>query len=162
MDEDTERIVEAILHVARKSGALVTSDAIATANAVLAACAHWEAHERGLVTDGLKDSAPWAAYEMKTLQLGRALDLVIRKIGCWKGEARCSTPPPTWPATRATAGGGSRGRDARRARRGGLRRGARRRSRTTKMAGYAMKALLRGGNGEYRDRCSRPARDARG
>jgi hypothetical protein len=57
-----------------------------TARAVLDACAHWEAYERWMVTPELKDSAPWASYEMKILQLGRALDFVMRKLGCWHGR----------------------------------------------------------------------------
>ncbi len=152
MDEDTERIVGAILHEARKSGALVTSDAIATANAVLAACAHWQAHERGLVIEGLKDSAPWAAYEMKILQLGRALDFVIRKLGCWKGrgplldavahvagDARFGRGRQSFVATLGEHGDGAYGAElaALLVDEG--------------MAGYAVKALHRGANGEYRD-----------
>jgi hypothetical protein len=86
MDVDTDAIVQAILYVSRKSGDLVTSDPEVTGQAVRAACAHWEEHERGLVTPELKDAAPWLAFEMKTLQLGRAIDFVMRKLGCWKGR----------------------------------------------------------------------------
>ena len=86
MDEQQVRIVGAIIHVSRKSGSLVTRDPEITGRAVVAACMQWEATERGLVIPELKDAAPWAAFEMKILQLGRALDFVMRKLDCWKGR----------------------------------------------------------------------------
>jgi hypothetical protein len=86
MDTDADRIIVSILHVSRKSGALVTYDPARTAEAVRASCGHWERVERALVTPGLKDTPPWAAYEMKIFELGRAIDQLIRKLKCWRGN----------------------------------------------------------------------------
>jgi hypothetical protein len=86
MDEEYERIVAAIIHVSRKSGSLVTRDPALTGKAVLAACAAWEATERSIVIPELKDAPAWVSYELRILKLGRALDFVMRKLGCWKGR----------------------------------------------------------------------------
>jgi hypothetical protein len=86
MDEEQQLIVGAIIHVARKSGTLVTQDPAVTGRAIVSACATWEESERALVIPELKDTAPWAAYELKILQLGRATDFVMRKLGIWKGR----------------------------------------------------------------------------
>jgi len=86
MDEETRRIVDAIVTVSRKRGALATRDAAPTARAIALACADWEVVDRALVTPELKDTAPWAAYEMNILRLGRAVDLVIRKFHVWRGR----------------------------------------------------------------------------
>jgi hypothetical protein len=86
MDAETKAIVGAILYVSRKSGELVTNDPALTARAILHACVYWEENERALVTPELKDSAAWTAFEMKIMQLGRAVDFVMRKLDCWKGR----------------------------------------------------------------------------
>jgi hypothetical protein len=150
MDAETNLIVGAILHASRKSGALATPDPEATARAIRTACAHWTANARDFVTPELKDTPPWAAYEMNVLQLGRALDLVIRKFGCWRGkgpvldaaaavmlEGRYGRGRQSFTATIGEHGLGCYGVELA-ALLG-----------EEPMAGYAMKALLRGGNGEY-------------
>jgi hypothetical protein len=143
-------IVEAILHVSRKSGRLPTLEPQPTGAALRAACAAWEAHARGFVTPDLKGAPAWADYEMKILALGRALDLLIRKTGLWRGKGEVldaaahviSSPRygrgrRSWIVTLGEHGEGSYGEALA----------------TTldddDTAGYAIKALLRGGNGEY-------------
>jgi hypothetical protein len=146
----TTTIVNAILHVSRKSGALPTRDPKITACALRAACADWERHARAMVTPDLKESPAWTAYEMKTLELGRALDLVIRKMGLWRGKGevldaaadvigdeRYGRGRKSWIATLGEHGEGYYG---------GVLAAA---LKDDEMAGYAMKALLRAGNGEY-------------
>jgi hypothetical protein len=86
MDTEIACIVAAILHVSRKSGDLRTRDPIASAQAIRVACEEWEATEKGLVTPDLKEAPGWTGYEMKIFQLGRALDLVMRKMGVWRGK----------------------------------------------------------------------------
>jgi hypothetical protein len=153
MNEDDERIVGAILHVARKSGALVTRDGAVTGRAVVAACELWETRERKPVIPELKDAAPWAGYELKILNLGRALDFVMRKLGCWKGrgplldavalvasDARFGRGRQSFAATLGEHGQGAYGREL-----AAL-------LSDEGMAGYAVKALHRGANGEYLDR----------
>jgi hypothetical protein len=150
MDAMARTIVDAILHVSRKSGRLPTTQPEPTADAIRAACAMWEQHARGLVTPDLKDVPAWTAYEMKILELGRALDLVIRKMGLWRGKgavldaaadvvsrARYGRGRRSWVATLGEHGGGEYGQVLA----GTLA--------DEDMAGYAMKALLRGGNGSY-------------
>jgi hypothetical protein len=150
MDQESSRIVGAIVHVSRKSGALASSDADVTARAIRVACAAWEEGARGFVTPELKDTAPWAAYEMNVLQLGRALDLVIRKLGCWKGrgpvldaaadvmrDARFGRGRQSFTATVGEHGEGAYGQELASLLADEV------------MAGYAMKALHRGGNGDY-------------
>ena len=150
MDGDTNRIVSAILHVSRKSGALATTDAEPSARAILAACADWEAGARGFVTPELKDTPPWAAYEMNILRLGRAIDLVIRKLGIWTGrgpvldaaatvfaEVRYGRGRQSFMATVGEHGGGAYGAEV-----AAL-------IDEEAMAGYANKALHRARNGEY-------------
>jgi hypothetical protein len=85
MDAEVSRIIAAILHVSRKSGALHTRDAAVTANAIRVACAYWERTERRLVTPDLKEAPGWTGYEMKCFQLGRALELVMKKLDVWLG-----------------------------------------------------------------------------
>jgi hypothetical protein len=150
MDAMERTIVGAILHVSRKSGRLPTSEPKPTAEAIRAACAMWEREARGLVTPDLKGAPAWAGYEMKILELGRALDLLIRKTGLWRGKGdvldaaadvvSCSSygrGRRSWVATLGEHGGGDYGP----ALAGTLG--------DEDMAGYAMKALLRGGNGDY-------------
>jgi hypothetical protein len=150
MDATTTTIVNAILHVSRKSGTLPTRDPAATADALRSVCAEWESHARGLVTPELKESPAWAAYEMKTLELGRALDLLIRKLGLWRGkgdvldaaafiiaERRYGRGRKSWIATLGEHGEGHYGRELASV------------LTDEEMAGYAMKALLRARNGEY-------------
>jgi hypothetical protein len=153
MDEETQRIVATILHVSRKSGTLVTRDPLLTGSAILAVCAEWEATERSLVIPQLKDAPPWAAYELKILKLGRALDFVMRKLGCWKGrgplldvaaqivaEVRYGRGRQSFAAALGEHGQGAYGAElAELLSDDGL-------------AGYAMKALQRGANHEYIDR----------
>lgn len=150
MDAMARTIIDAILHVSRKSGRLPTTQPKPTADAIRAACAMWEKDARGLVTPDLKDAPAWAAYEMKILELGRALDLVIRKMGLWRGKgdvldaaadvvscARYGRGRRSWVATLGEHGGGEYGQVLA----GTLA--------DDEMAGYAMKALLRARNGEY-------------
>jgi hypothetical protein len=150
MDDETNRVVGAILHASRKSGALASPDAGVTARAIRAACVEWEAGARGFVTPELKDTPPWAAYEMNILQLGRALDLVMRKFGCWRGkgpvldaaaevigEARYGRGRQSFTATIGEHGLGCYGAEL-----ASL-------LVDDTMAGYAMKALHRGGNREF-------------
>ena len=153
MDEETQRIVATILHVSRKSGELVTRDPVLTSRAVLAACAEWEATERSLVIPQLKDAPPWAAYELKILKLGRALDFVMRKFGYWKGrgvlldavvevavDIRYGRGRQSFAATLGEHGQGAYGAEL-----AGL-------LSDEGLAGYAMKALQRSENHEYLDR----------
>jgi hypothetical protein len=152
MDEASENIIGAIIHVSRKSGLLVTVDPFVTGVAIVVACTQWEAHERKTVIGELKDMAPWAAYELKILQLGRALDFVIRKLGCWKGRgplldavARIVADPRFGRGRRsfvATLGEHGKGEY-------GVELGAL--LADEDLAGYAMKALHRGANGGYVD-----------
>jgi hypothetical protein len=150
MDEEQERIVSAVLYVSRKSGSLVTLDPIATGNAILAACDRWEATERGLVISGLKDAAPWAAFELKVLKLGRALDFVMRKLGYWKGRGPLLDAAATVAADLRFGRGrqsfvaaiGEHGQAAYGAELAAL-------LGDEDMAGHAVKALHRGSNGEY-------------
>jgi hypothetical protein len=86
MDTEIACIVAAILHVSRKSGDLRTRDPIASAEAIRVACAEWEATEKELVTPDLKEAPGWTGYEMKVFNLGRALDLVMRKMNVWRGK----------------------------------------------------------------------------
>jgi hypothetical protein len=86
MDAEIANVTAAILHVSRKSGALYTRDAATTANAIRVSCVEWERTERALVTPDLKEAAGWTGYEMKIFQLGRALDLVMKKLGVWRGQ----------------------------------------------------------------------------
>jgi hypothetical protein len=150
MDSISTLVVTAILHVSRKSGALTTRDPKTTAHALRTACAEWETNARGLVTPDLKESPGWHAYEMKTLELGRALDLVIRKFALWRGkgevldavadviaEARYGRGRKSWIATLGEHGDGHYGMQLAAA------------LADEEMAGYAMKALMRGGNGDY-------------
>jgi hypothetical protein len=150
MDAMARTIIDAILHVSRKSGTLPTTQPKPTADAIRAACAMWEQHARGLVTPDLKDAPAWAAYEMKILELGRALELVMRKMDLWRGKgdvldaaadvvscARYGRGRRSWVATLGEHGGGEYGEVLA----GALT--------DEGIAGYAMKALLRGGNGSY-------------
>jgi hypothetical protein len=152
MNEQDERIVAALLHVARKSGSLVTHDAALTGSAVLAACVEWEGRDRELVIPELKDAPAWAAYELKILHLGRAIDFVMRKLGCWKGrgplldaaaevvaELRFGRGRQSFAGTLGEHGEGAYGVElaALLSEEG--------------MAGYAIKALHRSANGEYLD-----------
>jgi hypothetical protein len=150
MDEEQRRIIGAIIHVARKSGSLVTQDPAVTGTAILAACASWEAGERAMVIPELKDTAPWAAYELKILQLGRATDFVMRKLGCWTGrgplldalavvaaDVRYGRGRQSFAGTLGEHGEGAYGAEL-----------AALLSDET-MAGYAVKALHRSANGEY-------------
>jgi hypothetical protein len=162
MDEEQGLIVAAIIHVARKSGSLVTGDPAVTGRALLAACAAWEAGERALVIPELKDTAPWAAYELKILQLGRAVDFVMRKLGCWKGrgplldavalvaqDVRFGRGRQSFAGTLGEHGEGAYGAElaALLSEEG--------------MAGYAVKALHRSANGEYLDQVLAAARGGR-
>jgi hypothetical protein len=156
MHEESERIIGAILHVARKSGALVTRDAARTGDAVLEACEEWESRERDVVIPELKDAAAWASYELKILQLGRALDFVMRKLGCWKGRgplldaaARVIGERRYGRGRQSFAGAiGEHGEGAYGSELAAL-------LSDDEMAGYAVKALHRGANGEYLDRVIR-------
>jgi hypothetical protein len=152
MDEETERIVATILHVSRKSGSLITGDPILTGRAIVRACAKWEATERSLVIPQLKDAPPWAAYELKILKLGRALDFVMRKLGCWKGrgplldavvevaaDVRYGRGRQSFAGTLGEHGQGAYGAEL-----AGL-------LADEMLAGYAMKALQRSANHEYLD-----------
>jgi hypothetical protein len=162
MDAAAEAIVEAILFVSRKSGDLVTLDAAVTARALAHACAYWEANERALVTPELKDAAPWAAFEMKILQLGRAVDFVQRKLGCWKGrgplldavasvaaEARYRRGRQSFVGTLGEHGEGAYGAELV-ALLG-----------DEAMTGYAVKALHRGAHAEYLDQALSAAEGGR-
>jgi hypothetical protein len=146
MDEETRRIVEAIVTVSRKRGALVTREPAPTARAIALACADWEAVDRHPVTPELKDTAPWAAYEMNILRLGRAIDLVIRKCQLWSGrgpvldvaasiaqEARFGRGRQSFTATLGEHGLGAYGPELARL------------LDDEALGGYAIKALHRGG-----------------
>lgn len=150
MDEEQRLIIGAIIHVARKSGSLVTRDPAVTGRAIVAACEGWEASERALVIPELKDTAPWAAYELKILQLGRAVDFVMRKLGCWRGrgplldavaqvaqDVRFGRGRQSFAGTLGEHGEGAYGAEL-----AAL-------LPDEGMAGYAVKALHRSANGEY-------------
>jgi hypothetical protein len=150
MDAMTHTIVEAILHVSRKSGRMPTTEAREIGRAIRTACREWERHARGLVTPDLKGAPAWAAYEMKTLELGRALDLLIRKLSLWTGKgdvldaaaeivtcAAYGRGRRSWVATLGEHGAGAYGVELAAT------------LTDDEMSGYAMRALLRGGNGEY-------------
>ena len=145
------RSVSAIIHISRKSGSLPTLDPTPTARALRLVCTEWELSARGFVTPDLKESPAWTGYEMKILELGRALDFVIRKTGEWRGkgdvldaaadvisDARYGRGRKSWIATIGEHGDGAYGVELA----GTLA--------DEEMAGYAIKALLRGGNGELR------------
>jgi hypothetical protein len=162
MDAEQKQVVETILHVSRKSGALVTHDPVATGGAVRAACAEWEATERGVVIPQLKDVPAWAGYELKILQLGRALDFVIRKLGCWKGrgplldvvaevaqDVRFGRGRQSFTATLGEHGQAAYGVEL-----ASL-------LLEPEMAGYAMKALHRSANHEYLEQVLEAARGGR-
>jgi hypothetical protein len=150
MHEEQERIVSAVIHVSRKSGALVTLDPATTGEAILAACAHWEATERKLVIPGLKDAPPWSAYELKILKLGRALDFVIRKLGYWKGRGRV-LDAAAQVAADVRLGRGRQSFVAALGEHGEAAYGAELAALLADddMAGYAVKALHRAANGDY-------------
>jgi hypothetical protein len=150
MNEEQGLIIGAIIHVARKSGTLVTQDPAVTGQAILAACAAWEESERALVIPELKDTAPWAAYELKILQLGRATDFVIRKLGIWKGRGHLLDAV----ALVAADGRFGRGRQSFAGTLGEHGEGAYGAELAALltdegMVGYAVKALHRSANGEY-------------
>ena len=150
MDEHNAAIVSAIFHVARKSGALATPDPVVTGRAILIACNEWEATERGLVIAELKDAAPWPAYELKILQLGRALDLVQRKLGCWKGRGPLLDTVADVIAD-LRFGRGRQSFVAALGEHGDAAYGPELAALLSEpgMTGYAVKALHRSGNGEY-------------
>ena len=150
MDDENQRIVDTLLYVSRKSGALVTRDPAVTGEAVRAACVEWEATERALVIAELKDAPAWAAYELKILKLGRAIDFVMRKLGCWKGRGplldvvaevaqypRYGRGRQSFAAALGEHGEGAYGPEL-----ASLLADA-------ELAGYAVKALHRGANTEY-------------
>ncbi len=143
-------IVSAIIHISRKSGSLPTLDPMPTARALRLVCTEWELSARGFVTPDLKESPAWTGYEMKILELGRALDFVMRKTGEWRGrghvldaaadiiaEPRYGRGRKSWIATLGEHGLGAYGVELA----GALK--------DDEMAGYAIKALQRAGNGEY-------------
>jgi hypothetical protein len=150
MDAMAFTIIGAILHVSRKSGTLPTTEPAPTGAAIRAACSEWERHARALVTPDLKGAPAWTAYEMKILELGRALDLLIRKTGLWRGKgdvldaaaevvssACYGRGRRSWVATLGEHGSGDYGAALAST------------LADDEMAGYAIKALLRGGNGGY-------------
>ncbi len=150
MDPMSITIVSSIIHISRKSGSLPTLDPLPTARALRLVCTEWELSARGFVTPDLKESPAWAGYEMKILQLGRALDFVMRKTGAWHGkgevldaaadvvaETRYGRGRKSWIATLGDHGEGAYGKEL-----------AAQLS-DDEMGGYAIKALHAGGNGEY-------------
>ena len=150
MDKANESIVLAIIHVSRKSGPLATLDPAVTADAILAACAEWQEREREMVIPELKDTAPWAAYELKILQLGRAIDFLMRKLGCWKGRGPLLDVVARIAAD-ARFGRGRRSFVATLGEHGEGKYGAELAALLSEedIAGYAMKALHRAENGGY-------------
>ncbi len=150
MDETSKNIVDTILHVSRKSGSLVTQDPVVTGRAVIAACLDWEATQRAFVIPQLKDAPAWAAFELKILKLGRAIDFVIRKLGCWRGRgplldavAEVAADPRFGRGRQSFAAAlGEHGESAYGAELAAL-------LSDEGMAGYAMKALHRSANHEY-------------
>jgi hypothetical protein len=150
MDLESADVIRALLHVARKSGALASDDPTVTGRAIVAACNEWEGAERRLVIGELKGAPPWPAYELKILQLGRALDLVQRKLHVWRGrgplldavvsivsDARFGRGRQSFIAALGEHGAGAYGAElAALLTEPGL-------------AGYVIKALQRSGNGEY-------------
>jgi hypothetical protein len=150
MDAETSRIVAAILHVSRKSGELHTSDADPTARAILAACDEWTRTDRDVVTPDLKEAPGWLGFEMKSFQLGRALGLVIKKTGLWRGpgpvldaaatvlaDARLARGRQSYAAVLGEHGAGAYGAPLVAA------------LADDAMAGYAIKGLLLGGYGAF-------------
>jgi hypothetical protein len=165
MDAETASVIGAILHVSRKSGALHTHDAAATAFAIRVACDEWEATERDVVTPDLKESPGWLGYEMKIFHLGRAIDFTMRKVDVWRGksevldegarvlaELRYGRGRQSFAALLGEHGGGAYGAELVRA------------LGDDAMAGYAIKALVRGRYGAFVDEvraASEGAEDAR-
>jgi hypothetical protein len=150
MDPMSITIVSSIIHISRKSGSLPTLDPLPTARALRLVCTEWELSAKGFVTPDLKESPAWAGYEMKILELGRALDFVMRKTGVWKGkgevldaaadivaDVRYGRGRKSWIATLGEHGEGAYGKELAAA------------LPDDEIGGYAIKALHQGGNGEY-------------
>jgi hypothetical protein len=150
MDPMSITIVSSIIHISRKSGSLPTLDQLPTARALRLVCTEWELSAKGPVTPDLKESPAWAGYEMKILELGRALDFVMRKMGVWKGkgevldaaadivgEKRYGRGRKSWIATLGDHGQGAYGAELAA------------QLPDEELGGYAIKALHAGGNGAY-------------
>ncbi len=159
--EEATSIVQSIVHVARKSGALRTANAAKVGRAIRVACAHWNLEARALVTPPMRGAAAWTQAEMNVFLLGKALGQVMHKLGLWAGRgavlnavASVLAAPEhgrgrqTFARLLGEYGGGEYGVEI---------------AATLgdeEVAGYAIKALLAGGHGEYADRVRPWADDA--